>query len=67
MSFSNNFFTFELISACSSKIAYFLRHKLNIIFCCESYKVIFPPKPLKSKIEKHTIAGNKEYRYPAKF
>ena len=41
MSFSNNFFTFELISACSSKIAYFLRHKLKIIFCCESYKVIF--------------------------
>ena len=49
LSFTNTFFTFELISVSSFKSSSFLRHKSKTIFCCQSYDVIFAPKTVKIK------------------
>ena len=46
---SKNFFTFKFFSEYSFKIANLLWHKLKLIFCCQSYDVIFAPKTVKIK------------------
>ena len=66
MRFSKIFFTFKFFSEYSFKIANLLWHKLKLIFCSQSYDVIFAPKPLKSKIQKHTIVGKTKFYYRAK-
>ena len=58
MRFLKTFFTVKFLSEYSFKIANLLSHKLKVIFYCQSYDIIFAPKkPLKSKIQKHTIVG----------
>ena len=47
--FQKNFFTFKFFSEYSFKIANLLWHKLKLIFCCQSYDVIFAPKTVKIK------------------
>ena len=47
--FSKTFFTFKFSSEYSFKIANLLWHKLKLIFCCQSYDVIFAPKTVKIK------------------
>ena len=47
MRFSKTFFTFKFFSEYSFKIANLLWHKLKLIFCCQSYDVIFAPKTVK--------------------
>ena len=46
---SKKFFTFKFLSEYSFKIANLLWHKLKLIFCCQSYDVIFAPKTVKIK------------------
>ena len=46
---SKIFFTFKFFSEYSFKIANLLWHKLKLIFCCQSYDVIFAPKTVKIK------------------
>ena len=49
MRFSKTFFTFKFFSEYSFKIANLLWHKLKLIFCCQSYDVIFAPKTVEIK------------------
>ena len=49
MRFSKTFFTFKFFSEYSFKLANLLWHKLRLIFCCQSYDVIFAPKIVKIK------------------
>ena len=49
MRFSKTFFTFKFFSEYSFKLANLLWHKLKLIFCCQSYDVIFAPKTVKIK------------------
>ena len=46
---SKNFFTFKFFSEYSFKIVNLLWHKLKLIFCCQSYDVIFAQKTVKIK------------------
>ena len=62
MRFWKPFFTFTFFSEYSFKIANLLWHKLEVMFHCQSYDIIFvPKKPLKSKIHKQTIVGNTKF------
>ena len=63
---SFEYFTFKFLYEYSFKIANVSGHKLKVIFCCQSYDVIFTKKPLISKLQKHTIVGNTKFYYRAK-
>ena len=64
--FLKTFFRFKFFPEYCFKIANLLWHKLEVIFYCQSYDVIFAQKPLKSKIQKHTIVGNTKFYRRAK-
>lgn len=62
MRFWKHYFTFKFFPEYSFKIANLIWHKLEVMFYCQSYDIIFvPKKPLKSKIQKHTLVGNTKF------
>ena len=63
MRFSKTFFTVKFFSEYTCKIANLLWQK--VIFYCQSFDVIFTPKTVRSKIQKHTIVGNTKFYYLA--
>ena len=59
--FSKTFFTFKFFSDYSFKIANLSWHKSKVIFAVNLMTSFSPPKPLTSKIQKHTIVGNTKF------